>query len=66
MEIGYTLPENLLRRAGIEGLRIYVSGFNLLTYSPDLKDFDPEVTGAPHSMTYPGTRIINLGLSMNF
>jgi TonB-dependent starch-binding outer membrane protein SusC len=77
IELGYNLPPSLLKRANIQNLRIYVNGTNLLTYSPDFKEFDPEMTGGdPNSPTggdvntsgqsYPLQKIINAGISVTF
>jgi TonB-linked SusC/RagA family outer membrane protein len=71
IELGYSLPGNLLSRAHIQGVRIYVNAYNLLTYSPDMKDFDPELTGSIDSgstsgQSYPLQKIINMGLSLTF
>ena len=64
MEIGYSLPTNLMSKAGISKLRIYVSGTNLLTFSKD-KDFDPEAaSGAPYY--YPVTRLTSVGVNLTF
>jgi TonB-linked SusC/RagA family outer membrane protein len=40
--LGYTLPESILGRFGIDRLRIYATGSNLLTFT-DYKWWDPEV-----------------------
>ena len=45
----YTIPENITRKAGIEKVKVWVSGDNLLTFSPIYKHtrmFDPEGIGA--------------------
>ena len=74
MEIGYTLPARLLRRINIKSLRVYVSGYNLLTFS-DLKYIDPERPGTNGgaangnvvlNYNYPVNRTINLGGSLKF
>ena len=74
MEIGYTLPAKLLRRINIKSLRVYVSGYNLLTFS-DLKYIDPERPGTNGgaangnvvlNYNYPVNRTINLGGSLKF
>lgn len=62
-EIGYTLPKRLTSQAHIDRLRIYVSGVNLLTFSP-FKLWDPDLqTGAA---AYPNNRVYNIGLTMVF
>jgi TonB-linked SusC/RagA family outer membrane protein len=41
--LGYTLPANITRRAGISRLRVYVTGDNLLTFSETAGNYtDPE------------------------
>ena len=42
IQLGYTLPESLLEKAGIKSLRVYLSGENLLTFTK-YTGFDPEV-----------------------
>ncbi|CAA0142424.1 SusC/RagA family TonB-dependent receptor precursor [Tenacibaculum maritimum] len=51
--LGYTLPKSILEKTSfIEGLRIYVTGTNLLTIkSSDLGDRDPEVTDSTNPLT---------------
>lgn len=45
VQLGYTLPAELTGKAGIKRLRIYVSGQDLLTFSPLKKyGFDPEIS----------------------
>ncbi|MEJ7684149.1 MAG: hypothetical protein WKG06_41110 [Segetibacter sp.] len=46
-------------------LRLYVSGYNLLTYSPDYKDFDPEAA-AGSGQSYPLQRVATVGLNVTF
>jgi TonB-linked SusC/RagA family outer membrane protein len=65
IEIGYNLPSSILRRSGIQNLRVYVNAYNLLTYAPDMKDFDPEL-GTGSGQGYPLQKIINGGLSVTF
>ncbi|WP_218043832.1 SusC/RagA family TonB-linked outer membrane protein [Flavobacterium gawalongense] len=65
IELGYTLPETLTSKANFQKVRIYVSAFNFLTYSPDMKDFDPEnVSG--NGQNYPLNKVVNFGFNINF
>ncbi|MBD0365829.1 MAG: TonB-dependent receptor, partial [Flavisolibacter sp.] len=64
IELGYNLGATL-NRFGIQNLRVYVNAFNLLTYSPDLKDFDPELSSAS-GQGYPLQKIVNGGISVTF
>ena len=62
-EIGYTLPKRIMSKAHIDKLRIYVSGVNLLTFSP-FKLWDPDLqTGAA---AYPNNRVYNIGATLVF
>lgn len=65
LEFGYSLPLSFNQRLGIQNFRVYVSGFNLLTYSPGLKDFDPESDDAS-GQSYPVQRVVNAGISLTF
>ena len=61
-EIGYTLPTSLLKKIGVEKIRVYVSGQNLLTLSK-LKEIDPE---EDQGTSYPLNRIVNFGATLTF
>ena len=54
--ISYTIINN---KAGIDNLRIYISGTNLFTWDK-LKSFDPEVSG---NQAYSLNKIYNIGLN---
>ncbi len=62
IEIGYNLPQSLLLKLNITGLRFYVGGLNLLTWAPDLPSFDPESV----STNYPLNKVVNIGTSLTF
>lgn len=59
LEIGYTFNSNILPSSVIKGLRIFVNGQNLATFSK-YKDSDPE----DYTGLYPLQRIINGGLTL--
>lgn len=62
LEVGYTFDKvPLIPQIG--NLRLYFSGYNLLTFSK-FKANDPE--SATNSLRYPLTRIMNFGLNVNF
>ena len=44
IELGYTVPSIWSKKIGVEHLRVYINAYNLLTISPDMKDYDPENT----------------------
>lgn len=62
--LGYTLPKFSIRNWDINQLRVFVSGQNLLTWSP-LKEFDPEV-GSGTGAYYPQQKLFSIGLNVNF
>lgn len=62
MELGYTIPG--IQSSGIQKLRVYISGYNLLTFS-SFKHFDPEITTG-NGAYYPQQRTFNLGASITF
>lgn len=73
VQIGYTLPQKLVNKAGISSLRLYLTGLNLLTFSPMNIGLDPEVTanlnggGAGNNgRVYPVTRVFSMGLDVKF
>lgn len=69
IELGYSFEPKLLRPLGIEKLRVYVNGNNLLTIcDPFVKPFDPEkIEGAYNAgLNYPLNKSYNFGLTMNF
>lgn len=63
--LGYTLPKNLLSKAGIEKCRFYATITNPLVVSKShlLKDYDPEMNG---SLNYPLTKQFVFGVNLSF
>ena len=65
VELGYTIPvRKLAPKLGVQGLRFYVAGYNLLTFS-ELKYVDPETSDESYQ-TYPQMRIVNVGAKLSF
>lgn len=64
LELGYTFPAQWMKPAGISNLRIYVSGFNLLTWSK-IGVYDPESTNST-GQYYPQARLLNTGIAVTF
>jgi TonB-linked SusC/RagA family outer membrane protein len=62
INLGYTLPKDLIGKWHINNLRLYVTGQNLFTFSK-LKDYDPERGGGE---SFPMTRQIVFGLNLDF
>lgn len=64
LEIGYSLPKEWLKIAGVEHLRIFARGANLHTFSK-FKLWDPELD-TQNGLRYPMNRSFSFGLSVNF
>ena len=64
LELGYTLPKNIVSKVSISNARVYVSGFNLLLFDK-IKDYDPEVVN-DLGVFYPATRTYNVGVQITF
>ena len=54
VQLGYNFPQQLLKKLKLQGLRMFVSGTNLLTFT-DYDGWDPEVT-----ITTGGNQNVNL------
>ena len=73
LSIGYTLPQTLTKKVGIQNLRFYATGYNLFCLT-DYSGFDPEVsTRTKTTMTpgvdysaYPKSRQYVIGLNLTF
>ena len=63
--IGYTVVNDLLQRFGIETLRVYLSGDNLLTFT-DYPGLDPERGGSGDFVNYPQNKIYSFGVNVKF
>lgn len=80
MTLGYTLPKNLLSKAYISSLRVYVTGENLFEFTDKNLPIDPETditigknftTGKDASdsrnygRSYPYQRVVSVGLQLS-
>ncbi len=62
--IGYSLPTQLLTKAGLKTIRVSLSGTNLLTFDKlGIFPWDPETGGINN---YPAQRVYTLGLNASF
>ena len=74
LTLGYTLPQQLTRKAYIQNLRVYVSGNNLFLLHKGSKNLpiDPEINtgeGTPYGgwgRTLPPMRTFALGMQLTF
>jgi len=76
LTLSYVVPKDITKKFKCENLRVYVTGYNLLTYRPHYKG-DPEVgigsgendlnsNGIYSGYSYPNYRSFTLGLSLSF
>lgn len=68
-EIAYTLSKkDFLKKIGVESVRFYCNGYNLLTLFSELNDIDidPEGTTDGGYNAYPNIRIYNFGVNISF
>ncbi|MBN2806586.1 MAG: TonB-dependent receptor [Prolixibacteraceae bacterium] len=71
MQLGYTLPESFTQRFGIERLRVYVGGRNLVTWT-NYSGLDPETGGNDPTYfgvdggSYPQPKMYNVGVNVTF
>ena len=71
LQIGYTFSDVKIKDAGVDSIRLYLSGANLLTFT-DYDGLDPEVAGnnaltiGVDEGTYPLPQITTVGLNINF
>jgi hypothetical protein len=76
MQVGYSLPRELMHRIGVKSLRFYFSAQNLLTVTK-YKGYDPEIgqqySGSGGTLdigvdngNYPQSRTLSLGANLSF
>lgn len=65
VEIGYSIPRNWIKRIGLNQVRFYVQGQNLMTWDGlDQLDMDPESN--TNGYWYPLLKVYNFGVNVNF
>lgn len=63
VEVGYTLPKQIVNKIHFNSMRIFFIGTNLLTFS-DFKMWDPE-TRSSNGSVYPITKAVTVGLNVS-
>lgn len=71
VQLGYSIPRNVLQKYQIESCRFYLQGNNLLTFAPDYPVGDPEAADGNGGVSvtngsYPLIRRFTLGLQLSF
>lgn len=62
VELGYTLPKSITSKIHVKGLKVFVSGLNLMSWDDLGIDVDPETL----SIGYPVIKTYTAGLSAEF
>jgi len=70
IQLGYTLPKNLLKKIFINSLRVYVSLDDFFNFT-EYPGFDPEVSMSGSGLgldygQYPVTKRATIGLNISF
>ena len=80
VQLGYSIKDNMTKKFGFRGARVYLSAQNLLTIT-NYPGMDPEMTSSDNTRneqfggnvasgidwgTYPSARVYSLGVNLNF
>lgn len=68
LELGYTIPGGVIKKVGIDDMRVYITGQNLVTWTPFSKmmnRYDPE-SRTGRLIYYPVMNVYNVGISLTF
>ena len=64
-QLGYTIPNSLTRKAGVDKIRLFMEGSNLFTFSGLTKyNIDPEQPGVNNGY-YPQQKTLSFGLNFS-
>ncbi|REG94787.1 SusC/RagA family TonB-linked outer membrane protein [Flavobacterium aquicola] len=68
VQLGYTIPSRFTQQIGITKFRTYITGQNLFTLTKLKAGYDPEINSgaATSGRVYPVTRVLAIGLNVNF
>lgn len=65
ISLGYNIPSVLTQKIGIDKVKVYISGENLLTFS-GLEGIDPEAPASNRGAYYGNVKKVSLGLKVSF
>ncbi len=75
VQLGYDLPKNWIKNAGLSSVYIYANAQNLLTFTNFWKGYDPEINynaGASDGVSlgsgayYPQVKVFSIGVDLKF
>ena len=64
LDIGYTLPKQIVNKIHFQNIRFYVSSSNLFFLHKEFSTWDPESL-QPRGEDYPITKAVTLGMQVN-
>jgi len=64
VQLGYTIPASITKKANINRFRVYMSATNLFTFT-NYTGYDPEVGSGVDYGNYPQSRTITLGVNLD-
>lgn len=64
INLSYAVPQHISKKVAVENARIFVSGQNLLTFTP-IKNYDPEIINS-QALDYPQQRVVSFGVNLTF
>ena len=68
VQVGYTIPKTITQRIGVEYLKVFLAGYNVITFSK-YSFIDPEIDTSPGRVFgdyHPIMGTYNFGVQMNF
>lgn len=67
IELGYSFSSGFLNRFGLRNMRVYVNGYNLLTFSKMQEQYsiDPEQSANSFTQQYPVMKVYNFGIKVD-
>ena len=67
VSLGYSIPKHVSQKAGLQTIKVFLTGENLLTFraDKDMKDFDPEASSGRGIGSF-GNRSVAVGLNVSF
>lgn len=66
LQIGYTIPQSITARWGIQNIRVFFSGENLWTGTSLASQFDPETISSYNGNSYPLSKTLSCGINVTF
>ncbi|MFT3902414.1 MAG: SusC/RagA family TonB-linked outer membrane protein [Niabella sp.] len=64
--LGYNIPQHIIKHIGLNNVKVYYSGQNLLTITKFYKWIDPEVGSAGSIYSYPQVLVNSFGINVTF